>query len=532
MELIVCTVTYNKAIYIEYQYECLKKYITVPFKYIVFDNSVGDDEMPRHCNYVGATYIRVPQHIHSLNDPSSRAGISLDYGLRYIYNDLGFRGIVMVNDSDLFLIKEYNPINKLGENDLSGLPQNMNGTFYTNQLLLMNFNTLPNFNDISFLPSSIDGINRDCGGLLVNYFNNNQGVRHTGIDLISSGFFSEHNIDTAPELFKDFLKEDMKTITSGDYANRAFSEIFDNAFIHLRAGSNWYGFSEDVVFKRDDNLFTFLCNKLIDWDITKDDKNKYIVSFSLYGNNPKYTYNAIINAIIGRKVYKGWICRYYIDHTVPENIVNILKSFDNTEIVKVESNKDAPTGDKMFWRFYPASEDTVAAMISRDCDSWLSFREAYSVKKWIKSDKNFHIIRDHCYHSQKIMGGMWGVKRGTVPNMSDLCQEFSRNNTYDQGFLAERIYPNILNSVMVHIGENQRMMGGAPSNGYFPDGGVPFETYAKIIEYIPTIDIERANDVNIFNCCHCGTVHTFFIGEMLNNFHSPTQQYLSKLGLF
>ena len=34
----------------------------------------------------------------------------------------------------------------------------------------------------------------------------------------------------------------------------------------------------------------------------------------------------------------------------------------------------------MLWRFHAASDCSVSAMISRDCDSWLSFREAIAVK--------------------------------------------------------------------------------------------------------------------------------------------------------
>ena len=527
MEIIICTVVYNKPGFIEYQYECLKKYITVPFRFIVFDNSVGDDEIPRHCSYVGASYIRVPQHIHINNDPSSRSGASLNYALQYIYHDMSFRGIVMVNDSDLFLVNNYDPVERLGQHDMVGIGQSNNGVFYTNQFLIMNFGTLPNFHEISFLPTK--GL--DCGGLLIEYFERHPNVRHGGCPIVNSGMFHHDTLDSVPEIYKDYVREEINIIKTGDYANRCFSEIVDDVFLHIRAGSNWYGFTEDVVFAREDNLFTFLCHRLISWKIPNDPQYKYIISYSLYGNNPKYTYNAIINVILAKKLYKGWICRFYIDHTVPQNIVNILSSYPNVELVTISTTNDAPTGDKMLWRFYPASEETVAAMISRDCDSWLSFREACSTKKWIESEKQFHIIRDHCYHSQKIMAGMWGVKRGKIQNMIQLCQEYVQNNTYDQGFLANSIYPNILDSVMVHIGEDQRMMGGAPSHGYFPDGGIPFERYPKILEYIPTIDMERANDVNVFNCAHCGKNHTFFIGEMMNNLHYPTQQFLKNMGL-
>jgi len=530
-DLVVCTVVFNKPRFIEYQYECLKKYITIPFRFIVFDNSFGDDEIPRHCSYVGATYVRVPPQVNNNNDnyPSYRAGASLNYALQYIYHNMGHRGIVMVNDSDLFLTDTFNPVEQLGQDDIIGISQSqlVGGIYYTNQFLIMNFDTLPNFNDISFLPD----VGIDCGGLLLNYFHHNPQVKHRGCRMVRSGELNPTNINNVPDMYKDYFVKEMNIIKAGDYANRSFSEIVNNVFIHLRAGSNWYGFPESEQFAREDNLFTFLSNRLIDWKLPDDPQNKYVISFSLYGNNPKYTHNAIMNVIFADKVYKGWKCRFYVDHTVPECIIHKLSSYSHVEIVKIEGAKDAPTADKMLWRFYPASDETVAAMISRDCDSWLSFREACSTKKWIESEKQFHIIRDHCYHSQKIMGGMWGVKRGKVSNMKELCQEYVQHNTYDQGFLANSIYPNIIDSVMVHMGDDQRMMGGAPSHGYFPDGGIPFECYPKILEYIPTIDMERANDVNVFQCAHCGKNHTFFIGEMMNNLHHPTKQFLKKMGL-
>ena len=49
-------------------------------------------------------------------------------------------------------------------------------------------------------------------------------------------------------------------------------------------------------------------------------------------------------------------------------------------------------------------------MISRDADSRLSLREKEAVEKWINSDKDFHIMRDHPHHYYPILGGTWGFK--------------------------------------------------------------------------------------------------------------------------
>ena len=106
----------------------------------------------------------------------------------------------------------------------------------------------------------------------------------------------------------------------------------------------------------------------------------------------------------------------------------------------------------MFWRFYPASENNVDIMISRDCDSRLSIRERLAVEEWIKSDKGFHIMRDHPYHKTEILGGMWGVKKRVLPNMKSDIDEFLKGEykNIDQEFLAKVIYPLIKDNSIEH----------------------------------------------------------------------------------
>jgi hypothetical protein len=106
----------------------------------------------------------------------------------------------------------------------------------------------------------------------------------------------------------------------------------------------------------------------------------------------------------------------------------------------------------MFWRFYPASEEDVDVMISRDCDSRLSIRERFAVEEWLNSDKGFHIMRDHPYHGTTILGGMWGVKRGVLPQMKNEIDKFVKGEYWqvDQNFLSQIIYPIIKSNSFVH----------------------------------------------------------------------------------
>jgi len=43
---------------------------------------------------------------------------------------------------------------------------------------------------------------------------------------------------------------------------------------------------------------------------TKSDENR-VISFTLYGNDKKYTYGAIRNAVLAPRYYPGWTVRFY-----------------------------------------------------------------------------------------------------------------------------------------------------------------------------------------------------------------------------
>jgi tetratricopeptide (TPR) repeat protein len=50
-----------------------------------------------------------------------------------------------------------------------------------------------------------------------------------------------------------------------------------------------------------------------------------VISFSLWGTAPFYSYGAMINLVLSRTVYPGWTCRYYVDATVPRLCVAYLR---------------------------------------------------------------------------------------------------------------------------------------------------------------------------------------------------------------
>jgi hypothetical protein len=188
---------------------------------------------------------------------------------------------------------------------------------------------------------------------------------------------------------------------------------------------------------------------------------KKIISFSLWisekrnrelkgglGDDKLYIYGAVMNAYLAKTIYPGWIVRFYCGTTVPEKLKEMLLAL-GAEIVNMEVPGDW-TG--MFWRFYPAGEEDVDVMISRDADSRLSVREATAVEEWLVSDKQFHTMRDNRAHNIPILGGMWGAKKGCIPNMKELMKIYVKGEFWqvDQNFLTEIISPRVRDKWMEH----------------------------------------------------------------------------------
>lgn len=175
---------------------------------------------------------------------------------------------------------------------------------------------------------------------------------------------------------------------------------------------------------------------------------KKIIAFSLWGDNPKYTVGAIRNAELTPKIYPGWTARFYIGESTPKEVTTKLMDLGAEVVTMTELGNW--TG--MFWRFYPAGESDVYAMLSRDADSRLNLREKAAVEEWLASDKDFHIMRDHPAHGVPILGGMWGVRNGLLKDIKLMIDEYSKGDFWqvDQNFLREKIYPIVKNNSLVH----------------------------------------------------------------------------------
>lgn len=133
---------------------------------------------------------------------------------------------------------------------------------------------------------------------------------------------------------------------------------------------------------------------------------KKVISFSLFGDHPKYNVGAVKNAELAKKHYPGWEVRIYLDHTVPDTTKHLLLERGAVVVEKQTGGGYTP----LFWRFDPLYDPTVDAWISRDCDSRLCEREAFAVQEWLETDRTFHLMRDaHNHDCYPVLAGMFGV---------------------------------------------------------------------------------------------------------------------------
>jgi hypothetical protein len=195
------------------------------------------------------------------------------------------------------------------------------------------------------------------------------------------------------------------------------------------------------------------------------------ISFSLWGNNPKYTVGAIKNAQLTEKYYKDWKLKFYIANDVPNQILYSLEEFKNVQIVEKGSAGDWTS---MFWRFEACYDDDSDVVIFRDTDSRINPREEAAVKEWLESDKTFHIMRDHPYHRFPMLGGMWGIKKSVKYDMKSMLDDFKQNkitNRYgtDYDFLGGILYPLIKDDSVIH-------------DEFF--GGKPFPTKRENLQFV------------------------------------------------
>jgi hypothetical protein len=155
-----------------------------------------------------------------------------------------------------------------------------------------------------------------------------------------------------------------------------------------------------------------------------------VISTSLYGDNPRYTWGVVRNAELMPAVFPGWHLRVYTrsDMMPPTDIMADLRAL-GADIVTL-GGEEKTSGFGMNWRFLVADDGGVDTFLCRDADSRVSLRDRWAAEEWLVGGKEpFHVVRDHPSHSgYKLMGGTWGARssvfRGPLPPLSKTLGDY------------------------------------------------------------------------------------------------------------
>lgn len=180
-----------------------------------------------------------------------------------------------------------------------------------------------------------------------------------------------------------------------------------------------------------------------------------VISFCLWGSEPRYTVGLIKNIELASIFYPDWVCWVYIHHLVSRDIFDFLLTCKNVKTITINTDEVVPT-KFMLNRFLPILSFDVKCFISRDIDTRIQPREVLAVDEWLESNKTLHIMRDHPQHFPRILGGMYGIKCSDELsnfNWIDSINNFftvNNNKKDDQDFLLAYIYSKFENERIVH----------------------------------------------------------------------------------
>ncbi|MDR0479584.1 MAG: tetratricopeptide repeat protein [Burkholderiaceae bacterium] len=192
-------------------------------------------------------------------------------------------------------------------------------------------------------------------------------------------------------------------------------------------------------------------------------RERNIIALLLFGRDCKYCEPAILNAQEQPNIYPHWVCRFYVDASVPENVINRLRA-SGAQIVQVEGTAAQWAGP--MWRWLALGNPQAHRILFRDADSVISSREAGAVEQWLASGKRFHMMRDWGSHTELILAGLWSAVAGSLPPFQDLMGRFmseplDSRRFADQHFLRQYVWPYARTSLMQHD-SMFGFMGAAP----------------------------------------------------------------------
>jgi hypothetical protein len=179
-----------------------------------------------------------------------------------------------------------------------------------------------------------------------------------------------------------------------------------------------------------------------------------LISFSLYGQLPRYCEMAVLNVLAAQRYLPDFVCRFYLDGSTPPAVVQRLQALGAQSILMGEEAARMPA---TFWRFLAMDDEQADCVLVRDVDALIDARDAWCVQDWRQSGQAFHVIRDDCCHTELILAGLLGIRAGVLRGMKMRIERFLHasgpagwKRYADQLFLRHVIWPAVRNHTWTH----------------------------------------------------------------------------------
>jgi hypothetical protein len=284
-KVLLITHAHNRPEFIEWQYHCFKKFLLDDYEFVVYNDAISPKvhrAINNLCKRLEISCIPIPQEIHAhlypvtlpkerfWGHPSNR-----HYDcIRHSLYDRGFNhdGIVVIIDSDFFLIRPFSIVDLLGDNDITAI---MRMSFDRNNpswpripgldylwpgFTCIQMNRIPDKEGLDFSPGSYPSFTLDTGGHTLFYLQN-----HPQIKLKELGIY-EHRLDWSylqvprelpietrvAELTKLEFSPKEITFILNKPGNATVEFAVDRHFLHYRGASYEpvYGISQSDIDKK------------------------------------------------------------------------------------------------------------------------------------------------------------------------------------------------------------------------------------------------------------------------------------------
>lgn len=173
---------------------------------------------------------------------------------------------------------------------------------------------------------------------------------------------------------------------------------------------------------------------------------KVYLSYSLFGDKKNYRYGAIENCKRIKEINSDWIPIIYYSNEIDDIT---LKTLEQHGAELIFGGKRIGY-EALMWRYKPFYDKDNSLIMVRDCDSKITQRECLLIDEWMRSDKPFHLMRDHLHHAELIMAGMFSGHSDYFPRKINLL---SSDYIYDRWLDQEnlrKLYKEINNKCFVH----------------------------------------------------------------------------------